>query len=533
MTQSTSANFHLESARIYAQTRSKFIQFIQNKSVHRNFWESVLAEAVPLKELPDDDFISEELIILKTATHTTEAIHSKQIRTRSQWVGGQLVLTITSPSEELWDFSETLLQNERSALDVFLRRAFFPFDALITYPLETLFSTEEVAWLTDRPRCHDPVIRTELDWQSGQSILYTGYICAITKFTRLCNLRCTYCHDWRSEAHQTMSFKVQARLFEQLFQPDSHSQIDVIWHGGEPTLIGRRNVLRILMLQRWFARPGQRVSNLLQTNATTLDADWIRLLSRYRFQVSFSLDGPPEVHDRTRVYPNGSKTFAHVQQGLKLLKQANLLSGVLLVASSALRTIGAPAIIQFLQAEQLTAVGVLPLRPGLTPPSNDEPYLDRATYFQFLQELENARLNQPTPWIQIRELDTLKLSLRNQIPNHCEMLGNCIGSFFGIEPTGEVYHCDKFIGDFQYILGNILEQDFDQMRHSPQAQQLKTQNQIDIAALQGCPYFKYCQGWCPHERYLAKQYESNSETCCGLSELFEAFRGDYVAVSKH
>ena len=520
-------------AEIYEYTRDAFKLFIHTQSVHRDFWESLLEKAKPIKELPDGEFIASNLVILENKSRVVEVIKSGKVKTQAHYLNKKLIFTVTNPEEELWLFSETLSRDAKLALDVLLRRALFPFDALITYPLETLFTNEEIFWLSQQSRTNHKVSSKFLAWQSGQNIDYTGYICTIVKFTRLCNLRCNYCHDWRTGSHQTMPFPVQANLIQKLLQPNNHNIIDVVWHGGEPTLIGKRGFLRILMLQRWFCRSGQKISNLLQTNATTLDPDWIQLLSRYRFRVSLSLDGPAEVHNLTRLYANGENTFADVSRGLQLLRQANLISGALLVVSSALRKIGATTVIQFLQAEKLTEVGVLPLRPDNDSPSDNQNYLTRKDYFQFLYELHCARLLYSTPWIHIREIDTLRRALQGHIAGHCEMLGNCIGHFFAIEPSGEVSHCDKFLGDPEYMLGNILNQDFSQIARSSQTLNLIASNQSEISNLQDCPYFKYCRGWCPHERFLARRYEPETKSdCCGLRDLFDSLkREDDVPLS--
>ena len=149
--------------------------------------------------------------------------------------------------------------------------------------------------------------------------MYESYICVIAKFTRLCNLRCVYCHDWRSGPGQTMPFAVQSALFRNLLACPDHAAVDVVWHGGEPTLLGKHEFHRILALQRWYGLPGQRINNIVQTNGTRLTPEWVELLKRYRFRVGVSLDGPPEVHDRSRPSVGGRATSMDVKRGLRLL----------------------------------------------------------------------------------------------------------------------------------------------------------------------------------------------------------------------
>jgi len=60
------------------------------------------------------------------------------------------------------------------------------------------------------------------------------YLGLIVKATRLCNLRCTYCHDWRSGPNQTMPFEVLTQLTAKALRDPEHDSVEFIWHGGEP-----------------------------------------------------------------------------------------------------------------------------------------------------------------------------------------------------------------------------------------------------------------------------------------------------------
>ncbi|WP_438019129.1 radical SAM protein [Sorangium sp. So ce315] len=436
-----------------------------------------------------------------------------------------------------WAAAEGLDEAGRAALDVLLRRALDPVEALATWPLEALFTPDEAAWLRAARPSQAPATPTRLRWAPGQDMSYAGYACAIVKITRLCNLRCTYCHDWRAETNQIMTFPVQARLFQELIGSGQHGTIEVVWHGGEPTLLGQRAFLRTLALERWFQRPGQQIFNRIQTNATTIDDAWVRFFLRYGMHVGVSIDGPPELHDRTRLHVSGRATFPDVRRGLRLLRDAGLLRHVYLVIGGATLAAGAARIVRFLQEEGLTRVGVLPTRPGNGDGDGKGrgagrpgvEWVDRATYVRFLLDLDRARKAQPEPWIHVRELDSAARAARGEVAGHCELLGNCVGAFFSIEPDGSVGHCDKFVGDPDYTLGNVLTQSFDEMRAGQRAQALAAGNRAAQAQQRGCRYFKHCRGWCPHERYVAERHDpAHDPSCCGLSELFQVLEEEAI-----
>src|SRR5215471_659649 len=110
-------------------------------------------------------------------------------------------------------------------------------------------------------------------------------ISLIIKGTRLCNLRCAYCVDWRTDRDQTMSFPVMARLIAAALSDPRHDAVEFIWHGGETTILKRSFYEKALFVQSKFRRPGQRIHNSIQTNGTRLTAEWCRFFRANKFGV--------------------------------------------------------------------------------------------------------------------------------------------------------------------------------------------------------------------------------------------------------
>src|SRR5262245_4085757 len=96
-------------------------------------------------------------------------------------------------------------------------------------------------------------------------------VALIVKVTRRCNLRCSYCHDWRSTG-EIMSFPVLARTISSALQ--EFETVEFIWHGGETTLVPIDFYRKVMAIQARFRRPGCGVHNAIQTNATRLDDNW-------------------------------------------------------------------------------------------------------------------------------------------------------------------------------------------------------------------------------------------------------------------
>lgn len=351
-----------------------------------------------------------------------------------------------------------------------------------------------------------------------------GHAGLIVKATRLCNLRCTYCHDWASGPGQTMRFPVLARMIQTALQATDHDSVDFIWHGGEPTVLPLDFYRKALYVESTFARPGQRVRNILQTNGTALTPEWARFLHTYEFGVGVSLDGPPEINDRYRRYATGRPSSDDVVGGIRLLQDHGVRFSVLMVVDEATLGIGPDRVFDYfleLGCEQFSLLSAKPVnQPDAPPGTRIEHYVDPTRITAFLTRMYDRWVEHGDERIQIRELAGIENRLRGLAPGLCTLAGNCLGKYYVVEANGDVAHCDLFVDDSRYTLGNVMTQDFAGMRSSLNLKVLKAGYADALAAMRSCPEFGVCQGWCPHERYLSVRHNPHhADGCCGLRHL--------------
>jgi serine-type anaerobic sulfatase-maturating enzyme len=82
--------------------------------------------------------------------------------------------------------------------------------------------------------------------------------------------------------------------------------VQVVWQGGEPTLMGLEFFRRSVELVDRYLKPGQRADYTIQTNGTKLDAEWAGFFKEHEFLVGISIDGPREIHDTFRLTRAGA-----------------------------------------------------------------------------------------------------------------------------------------------------------------------------------------------------------------------------------
>jgi uncharacterized protein len=331
--------------------------------------------------------------------------------------------------------------------------------------------------------------------------------------------------DWRSSPETDMSFAVLARTIHAAIE--EHDRVGFIWHGGETTLRPISFYKKAMAVQARFRRPGQRITNLLQTNGTHLDDEWAKFFRDSRFHLGVSLDGPPEIHNRTRPLVGGQGSFSHAMRGLELLRKYEVPFGALLVVDEAILALGADRIFDFFLEYDISRFDCLSAMPAWGTEERPVPhYAKQADMSAFLMRLYDRWLEHGDPNIQIRSLDAVINRLMGSSAGYCTMAGSCFGKYFTVEGNGDVNHCDTFQGNPRHHFGNIMETSFSEMRLRGNLRDVAVENGAAVERLrEHCSNFAVCNGGCPADRSAASLYDpAFTGECCGKSALIDHIR---------
>jgi uncharacterized protein len=166
----------------------------------------------------------------------------------------------------------------------------------------------------------------------------------VFKIAQRCNLNCTYCYVYNrgddSWMHRPriVSDEVVEMLGRRIAEQCTKFSLErfvIEFHGGEPLLVGKRRMQRIIDLLRTTS-PSVNLRLILQTNGLLLDQEWLELFHRNHINFGISLDGPPEIGDRHRVFRNGKGSTRRLLENVRRLRRSGpmfdqLLGGVLCV----------------------------------------------------------------------------------------------------------------------------------------------------------------------------------------------------------
>ena len=114
--------------------------------------------------------------------------------------------------------------------------------------------------------------------------------------TEECNMHCVYCYH---VPHVSNIVQMNFDTLEQLMRitVPNYKRIKFIWHGGEPLLRGIEFYRSVVDLQKKYA-DNTVVKNLIQTNLTLLDDEYIQFFKENQFGISSSFDGTLNEHTR-------------------------------------------------------------------------------------------------------------------------------------------------------------------------------------------------------------------------------------------
>jgi uncharacterized protein len=111
---------------------------------------------------------------------------------------------------------------------------------------------------------------------------------------------------------------------------DGYKDQQIVIYGGEPTLNKDTLVfaLNYIVRVKKEKKLPDSVGVTINTNGIKLDEDIIESAKKAGATIAISIDGPPQVHDKLRVYPDGKPTLKNVIEKYQLAKSMGAKTGL-------------------------------------------------------------------------------------------------------------------------------------------------------------------------------------------------------------
>ena len=149
----------------------------------------------------------------------------------------------------------------------------------------------------------------------------------VMNLTNQCNLSCQYCYEFGEDKVATPEGKpkfmdlptAKASVDFLLEQSAGRKAVHITFFGGE-TLMNFPLLQQVVTYANQRAEEqGRTIDFSMTTNATLLTPTIIQFLSDNRIGVTVSMDGPPDLHDKLRVFANGKGSYDIIAPRVKAL----------------------------------------------------------------------------------------------------------------------------------------------------------------------------------------------------------------------
>ncbi|WP_032113575.1 radical SAM protein [Candidatus Paracaedibacter symbiosus] len=350
------------------------------------------------------------------------------------------------------------------------------------------------------------------------------------KVASRCNLNCTYCYvynakddAWRSRPKimSDIVFLAAIKRLAEHARASNTRPLRIIFHGGEPTLVGSERLARWCEIAREeLAEFG--VSFGIQTNGTRFTKPLVEVLKKFAFSVGVSIDGPRAIHDRFRVTHAGKGSYGEVFRGLALLREAHVPYAVL-------------SVLNMLTPAKTLYDDIMALKPDaisyLLPDYSHDTFpitCRDGRLGEYLQELFDEWWFQGTMRIPVQPFRAMASLI---------MGGNSTVDIFGNDPLGFIFiETDGTIEPLDVLKVcengmtltpfNVLTNGFEDYTRSNSIGAKATFQGSDLpSACATCPEASTCGGgYLPHRYSRGRGFDNPSIWCRDLKALFSHIR---------
>jgi uncharacterized protein len=365
------------------------------------------------------------------------------------------------------------------------------------------------------------------------ALTHSAVTSVIVKIASRCNLNCSYCYVYNHEdrSYLTRPKFISQEVFDALLgrikaycdRRAGHS-ISLVFHGGEPTLIGASAFARLAGRARSVL--GARLRRLsMQTNGVLLNDAWADVIAEHQVSIGISLDGPPSVHDAARVDHKGRGSYAATMRGLRCLREAGLQPRVLSVVQPGH---AGQDVYRHFRNEGIEWMTFL--LPDVSHDNKARYYggLGRTPVADFLVPLFDAWFDEDSPIVVVGIFhDLIKRLLGGRGETDC--FGNPLMSYLIVETDGAIEALDALRVCREGIARsnlNVLRDGFDDLgRGLPLVHQAVHQGFSLARACQTCEFRQVCGGgFLPHRYSRARAFDNPSVWCEDIKVLLDHIR---------
>ena len=297
--------------------------------------------------------------------------------------------------------------------------------------------------------------------------------------TMACNFRCPYCYE-KGKEYTTMDEETIDNLISFINRHTESGNIKTLgiaWYGGEPLL--RMDLIR--RIRGRIVSDGINLHQIIVTNGYLLTEEIAIELAKMGVErAQVTIDGPPDVHNNSRIHYDGRDTFYPILENVKKACKHIHINIRVNVDKTTLPHVG--KLLDYLDEHKLSGKVTVYLAPidNFHGKCNGALCYNREEFsyeeLNFLKENANRGY--------------FELNIASFSPSIC---GATHVNSFVVDPLGNLYKCWEEIGEIEYKVGDLTNGlNFGHaMRRWQDYDYLQSENCLE------CKIMPICKGGCP------------------------------------
>jgi uncharacterized protein len=320
------------------------------------------------------------------------------------------------------------------------------------------------------------LIDSEITSISNQTCIWENVKTLVLHVTNSCCLRCSYCFERHGQMedmpvdmlHAIIDRAIDSVYFQTLVENVNHPKrkpdknMSISFFGGEPLM--RFDLVKDgVEYAKKNKPPEMNISFGITTNGVLLNKENIDYMAENNFSMILSIDGPADIHDTNRIFPDGSGSHAKILQNLPyLLEKMNRR----ITVRPSYTDIGVPKLFETVKylVDELKFITVAAI-----PVIDSTQFGERINWEAVWPELIKQYWLITEWWYQEcivkgRNIDIkfIRDFGRDFLSRHIPVSGNACGTGFGYQaygPDGYIYPCHRYVNDIDHEAMRICKYD--------------------------------------------------------------------------
>lgn len=330
--------------------------------------------------------------------------------------------------------------------------------------------------------------------------------------TDACNMNCVYCfHKPYSTDCGKMSIASVKRLLD--ITAPHYKYINIIWHGGEPLLMGADFYKEVLELQRSYPC---KINNSIQSNLTLLTPEMADFFVENNVDISGSFDGT--CNERTR---GRSKDILSARQ---LMIDRKKRCGFIMVVSGLNVNHLIDSYLFFKEMDVNFSLNLYLEQKGTT---IDPLRLDEGNAVYRLNELFDYWASDTSGKTHISYFKNILDFILFQKKSLCSFT-SCLGRWVGVHFDGTLSPCNRYFPS-NYSFGNIY--DYNDIGEAFESQGFQTLLQEAIVRREkckSCEIYDFCNGGCNNVAFNENGVANNGGLSCRILKSVYLHINDFI-----